>query len=190
VLVALTARQELGLVLVAGIFIVFALLSAMVVPRRWPDFPGSRGLKLFVAVTAVLVVAMLAAVAVFARESEEGEAEGGEAAAETRAAETETGAGAATGAETQPAGEAEGRGDAKAGAAVFAEQGCGGCHTLKEAGSDGSIGPNLDEAKPDYDLVVDRVTNGKGVMPAFGDELSEQEIRNVAAYVAQATGGS
>ena len=182
-LVALTGGQKLGLALVAGIFIVFALLAAMVVPRRWPDFPGSRGLKAFVAVTAVLVVAMLAAVAVFARESEEGEAEGGEVPTETRAADTETG-------ETNTGGQTQAAGDPQAGAAIFSDQGCGGCHVLQRAGSGGSVGPNLDESQPDFDLVVERVTNGKGVMPAFGDELSDEEIQNVAAYVVQATGGS
>jgi mono/diheme cytochrome c family protein len=183
VLVALTGDQKLGLVLVAGVFIAFALLSAMLVPRRWPEFPGSRGLKFFVALTAVLVVAMLTAIAVLAQESEEGEAEGGAAATETRAAEAETGE-AETGEQTQAAG------DPKAGAAIFSEQGCGGCHTLEKAGSGGTVGPNLDEAKPDLGLVVNRVTNGKGVMPSFRGELSAEEIRNVAAYVVQATRGS
>ena len=44
---------------------------------------------------------------------------------------------------------------------------CGGCHTLADAGSTGNVGPNLDDAKPSYDLVVDRVTNGQGGMPSF-----------------------
>ena len=38
---------------------------------------------------------------------------------------------------------------------------CGSCHTLADAGSSGSIGPNLDESMPDYELVLDRVTNGQ-----------------------------
>ncbi len=36
---------------------------------------------------------------------------------------------------------------------------------------------------PSFDLVVERVTNGMGVMPSFSDELTEQQIRDVAAYV-------
>jgi mono/diheme cytochrome c family protein len=51
------------------------------------------------------------------------------------------------------------------------------------------VGPNLDDAKPSYELVVDRVTNGMGAMPAFAGQLSEQQIQDVAAYVVQATGG-
>ena len=57
-----------------------------------------------------------------------------------------------------------------------------------DAGSSGTVGPNLDDAKPDDDLVVERVTNGSGVMPSFADQLSEQEIKDVAAYVSSAAG--
>ena len=48
----------------------------------------------------------------------------------------------------RPAG-AELTGDATAGKAVFTSAGCGGCHTLADAGANGNVGPNLDEAKPD-----------------------------------------
>jgi mono/diheme cytochrome c family protein len=74
-------------------------------------------------------------------------------------------------------------GDAANGEQVYAAAGCGGCHTFEAAGSSGSVGPNLDDASPSFDLVVTQVTNGGGAMPAFGDELSEQEIRDVAAFV-------
>ena len=74
-------------------------------------------------------------------------------------------------------------GDAANGEQVYVAAGCGGCHTFEAAGSTGSAGPNLDDASPSFDLVVEQVTNGGGAMPAFGDELSEQEIRDVAAFV-------
>ena len=74
-------------------------------------------------------------------------------------------------------------GDATNGKAVFASAGCGGCHTFSEAGSSGSVGPDLDDAAPSFDKVVTQVTNGGGPMPAFKDQLSEQEIRDVAAFV-------
>ena len=74
-------------------------------------------------------------------------------------------------------------GDAANGEQVYVAAGCGGCHTFEAAGSSGSVGPNLDDASPSFDLVVEQVTNGGGAMPAFGDELSEQEIRDVAAFV-------
>jgi mono/diheme cytochrome c family protein len=79
-------------------------------------------------------------------------------------------------------------GDAANGEKVFASAGCGGCHTLKAAGSSGNVGPNLDDAKPDVALVLDRVTNGQGVMPSFKGQLSEQEIADVAQYVVESTG--
>jgi mono/diheme cytochrome c family protein len=80
-------------------------------------------------------------------------------------------------------------GDATAGAQVFADAGCGSCHTLEAAGAAGTVGPNLDEAKPDLELVVNRVTEGGGGMPSFKEQLSEQQINDVAAYVVASTSG-
>jgi cytochrome c6 len=74
-------------------------------------------------------------------------------------------------------------GDATNGKAVFASAGCGSCHTFSEANSSGTVGPNLDDLAPSFDTVVRQVTNGGGPMPAFKDQLSEQEIRDVAAFV-------
>ena len=74
-------------------------------------------------------------------------------------------------------------GDAAKGKEVFASAGCESCHTFSAAGSTGSVGPNLDDASPSFDLVVERVTNGKGAMPSFENDLSEQQIRDVAAFV-------
>lgn len=80
-------------------------------------------------------------------------------------------------------------GDPAAGKEIFSTAGCGSCHVLADAGASGAVGPDLDAAKPAYDLVVDRVTNGLGAMPAFSGQLSEDDIKNVAAYVVQATSG-
>ena len=80
-------------------------------------------------------------------------------------------------------------GNATAGKAVFASQGCGGCHTLAAAGAAGNVGPNLDQAKPNLQKIVLRVTQGKSPMPAFGGNLTAQQIADVAAYVKQSTGG-
>ncbi len=71
---------------------------------------------------------------------------------------------------------------------VFATAGCTSCHTLKDAGSTGTVGPNLDEAKPPKSLVVDRVTNGKSVMPSFKGQLTPQQIAAVAEYVSTVAG--
>jgi mono/diheme cytochrome c family protein len=81
------------------------------------------------------------------------------------------------------------KGDPTAGKAVFTSAGCVGCHTLADAGATGNVGPNLDEAKPDNELVVTRVTKGQGAMPAFAGQLTDQQIADAAAYVTQATGG-
>ena len=71
---------------------------------------------------------------------------------------------------------------------IFLEEGnCATCHTLQDANSYGNIGPNLDEIKPDIMRIVSAVTNGIGVMPAYEGELSIEEIKAVATYVAQST---
>ena len=80
-------------------------------------------------------------------------------------------------------------GDPAAGKEVFlGAAACGGCHTLADAGSTGAVGPNLDESQPDYELVLDRVTNGQGGMPSFSSTLSEQQIADVSAYVSSVAG--
>lgn len=80
-------------------------------------------------------------------------------------------------------------GDAANGESVYGTTGCGGCHTLEAAGSAGTIGPNLDDAKPSYELAVERITKGRGGMPAFGEQLEAQEIADVAQYIVESTGG-
>jgi mono/diheme cytochrome c family protein len=80
-------------------------------------------------------------------------------------------------------------GDATAGKAIFATKGCTGCHTLAAAASTGTVGPNLDQAKPPTELVVTRVTKGQGAMPSFADQLDPQQIADVAAYVVKSTSG-
>jgi mono/diheme cytochrome c family protein len=81
-------------------------------------------------------------------------------------------------------------GDPTAGKAVFESAGCKGCHTLKDAGATGTVGPNLDQAKPALSLVVARVTKGQGAMPPFKGQLTDKQIADVAAYVVKATGGN
>jgi mono/diheme cytochrome c family protein len=184
VLLAITSGGKVGLGVLAGALIAFAILSAFYFPRRNPDFPGNR-LGLFILVAVVLFVGTMVGVVVFASEGEE---EHGAEATETHGSETgeEPPASTEEGTTSAPS---EPAGDAAAGEAVFASAGCGGCHTLKAAGSSGNVGPNLDEAKPDLDLVVERVTNGKSPMPSFKGQLNEKQIQDVAAYVVQSTQG-
>ncbi len=75
-----------------------------------------------------------------------------------------------------------------AGKQVFASAGCGGCHTLKDAGSTGNVGPNLDQLKPSAATVSHQVQVGGGAMPAFKGTLSPAQIAAVAAYVSSVAG--
>ena len=81
------------------------------------------------------------------------------------------------------------KGDPTAGKQVFTSAGCTSCHTLKDAGAAGTVGPKPGPGEPPADRVVNRVTNGKGVMPSFSGQLSAQQIADVAAYVVKATQG-
>jgi mono/diheme cytochrome c family protein len=71
---------------------------------------------------------------------------------------------------------------------VFASAGCGGCHTLKDAGSSGNVGPNLDQLKPSAAAVSHQVQVGGGAMPSFKGQLSPAQIAAVAAYVSSVAG--
>jgi cytochrome c6 len=77
-------------------------------------------------------------------------------------------------------------GDATAGKEVYASAGCGSCHTFSDAGSTGTVGPNLDDSSIDFEGAVTQIENGGGGMPPFSSQLSEEEIANVAAYVVTA----
>jgi mono/diheme cytochrome c family protein len=67
---------------------------------------------------------------------------------------------------------------------------CKGCHTLQDAGATGSVGPNLDELKPDTATVKRQVENGGGPMPAFKGKLSAAQIDAVSTYVSTVAGQS
>jgi outer membrane protein assembly factor BamB len=75
----------------------------------------------------------------------------------------------------------------KMGESVF-KSNCASCHTLAAAGSNGTVGPNLDQLKPSDALVTKQVTNGGGGMPAFGSSLSKAQIASVAKYVSTVAG--
>jgi mono/diheme cytochrome c family protein len=194
VLLALTTNQELGLGGTAAVFIAFALIVALVIPRRRPDFPGRRGLVPFILVTVILTIAMLGAVEVFAKE-EHAEAAGEETTpGETTPTET-------TPTETAPAPPpptttgGEQSGSAQAGKAVFDSAGCAGCHTFAAAGATGTVGPNLDEGLAGKtrayieQSIVDPnavITPGysAGVMPqTYKDQLSPKQLNDLLAFL-------
>jgi cytochrome c6 len=113
---------------------------------------------------------------------------GGDGGSDGQAAQTDT---------TTETGDGDGaatsEGDPKAGQLVWFEQGCINCHVLADAGVGAPgrgrvLGPNLDESKPSFALVVERVTNGKGEMPSFSDQMTPADIQNIAAYVSSVAG--
>lgn len=70
----------------------------------------------------------------------------------------------------------------------LAQPSCSLCHSLREAGASGVIGPDLDQLRPDAARVAAAVRGGVGVMPSFAASLSSQQIEAVADYVAQMAG--
>jgi mono/diheme cytochrome c family protein len=133
--------------------------------------------------TSLLLVASLALLALIVAGCSEGtvEATPNTVVGEVPTEPTETGGGDIPALELT--------GDASAGAEVFTSAGCGSCHTLSAAGSSGTVGPNLDDAKPSYELAATRVTKGQGGMPSFEGQLEPQQIADVAQYVVESTSG-
>jgi mono/diheme cytochrome c family protein len=175
---ALSTTNKLVLALVAGAWIVVALVVSMVIPRSKPDFPG-KGLNAFIALSFVFFAGMLATVFVFAKEAKEGSAVGEPALTQTGVTSTTS---------TAPATTGGGQVDLAAGKAAWDKASCGGCHTLAAAKGTGKVGPDLDQLKPDEATVAHQVENGGGAMPAFKGILSPAEISAVAAYVAAEAG--
>ena len=69
---------------------------------------------------------------------------------------------------------------------VFLNNGnCATCHSLKDAGSNAMVGPNLNEIRPEIGRVKNAVMNGIGVMPAYQGILSSEEIDAVSYYVSE-----
>jgi mono/diheme cytochrome c family protein len=193
VLLALTTNQKLGLAGTAAVFIAFALLVALVIPRRNPDFPGRRGLVPFILVTLILMIAMLGAVEVFAKEEEHG-------ATETQEPAPEPAPEPGPSPEPPPPAPAPtttggASGSVEAGKTLFRVSGCGGCHTFAAAGTNGSTGPNLDESLAGKDAayveqaIVDPNAEvaegyGPGVMPqTYEQQFSPEQIADLVTFL-------
>ena len=189
---ALSTGNAVGLAVISGAFIVFALLSALVIPRRWPQYPGAR-LGWFIAATLVFFVATLGAVEVFAKEEPE-EAAAGETVTEPEG--TTTGAGTTTEEAEPPPPPPAAQGDPAAGKEVFVAQ-CGACHAFSPAGTSGAAGPNLDEAlegdEPEAvrEAIVDpneEIAEGfaPNVMPQnFEETLTAEQLDDVVAFLTE-----
>jgi mono/diheme cytochrome c family protein len=187
VLSALAAGHKVGIAVVAGVFIAFALASSFLLPAWRPQFPGRR-VGLFVAVTVLLTAGMLATMIALAGEPKEARGAEGEAAPKPASPTGPT--------KPKPAPSA---GDAAAGKQLFAAQGCGSCHTFRPAGSAGKVGPDLDDlasnaakanrgSEQQYTAesiedpgayVVPGFPNG--VMPKF--QLSDKQVGDLVAFL-------
>lgn len=186
-LLALSATQKTGLAVIAGCFIVFALVCSFLIPRYRPDFPGRRGLRWFIVAVLVLTAGVLSAVVFLASETK-----GASEAAQ-----------AANAAGNRPAPVAP-SGNAAAGKKLFAANGCGACHTYAAAGSSAEVGPSLDslaaDAKkanrgPVEEYTAESIEDpnayvvpgfAAGVMPSdFGQTLSKSEIADLVAFLTQ-----
>ena len=92
-----------------------------------------------------------------------------------------------------PAGAADDAAQLAAGKALFtggAMPPCGLCHTLKDAGANGAVGPVLDELQPDAARVATALRTGIGAMPSYKAALKEEQIQALARYVSKASGGA
>ena len=76
------------------------------------------------------------------------------------------------------------------GAAAFANGPCSTCHTFADAGTAGNVGPNLTQNAVDYQTALNLITNGKGGMPSFKAQYSEDQIACLAGYVATHSGAA
>jgi mono/diheme cytochrome c family protein len=199
-LFALSTGHQIGLAATGGAFILFALLSSFVFPRMDPDFPSRKGLRWYLPLSALFFVAMMSAVLVFGKEQKPAEANATPAEATT----TTT---------TQPAGGGKltsgpyANGDPVAGKALFAANGCAGCHTLKAAGASGVTGPDLDKlvesaataGQPLGEFTAESIANpdayvapgySKGLMPPYGKSLSATQIADLVAFIDDSVSGS
>jgi mono/diheme cytochrome c family protein len=190
VLSALAAGHKVGIAVVAGVFIAFALVSSFLLPAWRPSFPGRR-VGLFVVLTVVLTAGMLASVIALAGEPKEARGAEGEA---TQPATTP-----APGRPKPKPSPAPSAGDAAAGKQLFAAQGCASCHTFRPAGATGKVGPDLDDlasnaAKANRGSVQKYTAESiedpgayvvpgfpNGVMPKF--QLSDKQVADLVAFL-------
>jgi mono/diheme cytochrome c family protein len=186
---ALTTGNKIGLVAVAVLFIAYSLVSALVFPRRYPNFPGRFRTQYF-ALTAIVFLAMIGAVVVFGKEQKTGA----------------TASGVTPGSTTTPSGVLA-IGDPVAGKAVFVRETCQTCHVFKAAGftkpeSTATLGPDLDNlvayAKKAHYQLSYFIRAAIVAPPApyvppgyptslmstdYGHEMSASDINNVIAFL-------
>jgi mono/diheme cytochrome c family protein len=185
VLSALSTGHKTAILVVAAVFIVFALCSSFLFSRMNPNFPGRR-IALFVVVCVLLTAAMLGSVIAFASEPKE------------VAAENENKEASTTPVKPNPS---QAAGAIAQGRALFGSQGCSACHTFAPAGSTGTAGPDLDHLAANAqkanrgsleqytrESIVDPgayVVPGfsNGVMPTNFASLGDKKIADLVAFL-------
>ena len=176
---------------VFGIALIVSAIAVSVVGLRFENFPPSRGI---LAGTVLYFAALVGATAVFAvlNARDEQHHREAEQAAEAQAPSEQT----STSGQTQTTTSAS----PAAGKQVFLANGCGACHTLAEAGTNGTVGPNLDDGLKGKNAtfirqsIVDpnaEITPGfpANTMPQdFGDTISPDDLDALVAFLAASTG--
>jgi len=164
---ALSTTHKIGLGVIGCAFIAFALISSMVIPRSRPDFPAKR-LAAFIGVCFLFFVAMMLAVVIFGRESEEATAGEGESTTVTQTAPAPT----TTSAEP----EAPSAALVAQGKELYTKDGCSGCHSL-----DGTAG-----AGPTWKGLYDsQVSLDDGSTVTADDAYLEKSITDPDAEIVQ-----
>lgn len=176
-LFALSTTSKYAIAGMGAAFILFSLISAMVLSSRSPNFPG-RHLKVYLAVCVLFFVAMMSTVVIYGKEA----------------------------AKAEPAAQPEEitiSGDAAAGKSVFTSGGCAACHTFAPAGATGKVGPDLgklpeaakaaNEELPAF--IKESIQDpGKIIAPGFqpgimppngGATLTETQLADLVAFLAQ-----
>ena len=201
IVLALATSHKIAIAAMGAVFIAFALVSSFVLPRRSPNFPN-RNVGLFVLASVVLFLAMLTAILVFGVEEEEPSAEasaaetsteGGEEPGATRRTDRDATHGDATDRDATHGDDPRRRrgGDRRRGGGRDGLRECG-LHGLPHARGGRLVRqrrpePRSGEAGPRPDPRA-RV-NGKGAMPPFKGQLSEQQIADVVEFVYSSTHG-
>lgn len=205
--ILITASSSATFFYILGGALVALVLAISFVGMSRDDFPSSGMLRGLLGLTALVVLFTATGAILSARDEQEiRRAENEEAAREADAetegnveAETPEREGEAAEPGAGPDASAQGGGEIDA-AQLFVDSGCGSCHTLADAGTDGQVGPSLDEALPGQDpemirtSIVDpgaKVAEGfpAGTMPTnFGDTLTEAQLDALVEYLASVAG--
>ena len=189
----LSSAQKAGLAGMGAAFIIFALVSSFLLPRWQPNFPGKH-MWAYIAVVACFFVGMMSVVIFVAKEPPEA------SATPTQPSPAPSPAPGSPPAPTPPTPV----GNAAAGKAVFAANGCASCHTFRPAGAAGTVGPDLDNLAADARTAnrgpLDKYTTESivdpnayvvpkfpaGVMPQdFAMRLSKQQVADLVAFLTQ-----